>query len=395
MFYKFVNTRTKAIIFIADLVGFLLWAVFHLLTLRPWKIIPFRKVPQSPKRVLLVRCDYIGDVLLTTHTLRAIRERFPSSELHFLVSEKSREILDGNPYVDGLITYSPPWFFSRPGGVIREYLKLLSLLRSRRFDLAADFRGDLRNIFFLMVLAGVPHRVSFSASGGWYLLTKRVSYDPSLHEAEYHSRIASALGALMKPNDLPKLFIGPEDRKRADEFIGGLPQPAGRLAVIQPGARKAVRRWPLERYAEVGRFLISAYGAKVILAGAPDERDLLFTLKGMIGEGAYIPEGRPFTFRELAAFFEKCFVYVGVSSGPSHIAASVGLQSVLLFGPEKISQWQPLGNRCYIVKKEFPCCPCDQKSCPIMEKNCIMAIGAKDVINGINWLLGPDGRDNA
>ena len=138
--------------------------IFHIFT--PWKILGKKPIPIKPKKILFIRADYIGDVLLTTHTLKAIRERFPDAHISFLVSSKSRDILEGNPHIDTILIYDPPWFFKK--GFVQafhEYFKIVSLIRKERFDLAADFRGDARNILLLMVFAKIPHRVSFAASG--------------------------------------------------------------------------------------------------------------------------------------------------------------------------------------------------------------------------------------
>ncbi|MDO8444587.1 MAG: glycosyltransferase family 9 protein [Deltaproteobacteria bacterium] len=162
-----------------------------------------------------------------------------------------------------------------------------------------------------------------------------------------------------------------------------------KIAIIQPGARKELRLWPIERYAEVGRFLIEHYGAKVVLTGSRDEIPLLQKLKELLGENAVVGGGTIDTLKKLSALFEKSFLYIGISGGASHIAASLGLPTLLIFGPETIEQWRPIGNRYMIVKKDFPCSPCNQrKDCPILERNCIKAIESGEVIAGIKELLG-------
>ena len=92
------------------------------------------------------------------------------------------------------------------------------------------------------------------------------------------------------------------------------------------------------------------------------------------------------SFKQLTALFERCRLYIGVSSGPSHIAGTAHLPSVLIFGPESVSQWRPLGNKYYIARKDFPCCPCNQKRCPV-EENCIESVKVEDVTHGIRTLL--------
>lgn len=385
MMYKFVNRKTKVVVLFLDIAGFLLWTILCILT--PWRY--FRNFKDSPQKVLLIRCDYIGDVFLSTHTLKGIRQRFPMAQISFLVSSKSKEVLEGNPYIDEIITYDPPWFFKKSfRDSIREYLQILSRIRSERFNLAADFRGDVRNIFLFMVLGRIRERVSFSASGGGYLLTKSVPYRPSSHESEYHTDIARALGAVVVEGELPTIFIGDEDRQIIDRFLHTNSLNGSKIAVIQAGARKGLRLWPIDRYAEVCRFLIEEYGMNIVLTGSVEEIPLLQILKELVGDRAVVGAGNIDTLKKLAALFEHSSVYVGVSSGASHIAASLGLPTLLIFGPETADQWRPIGNRYVIVKKEFPCSPCNQrKDCPILEKNCIKAVEAKEVIMGIKELL--------
>jgi len=385
--YKFVNRKTRIIIFSIDVIGFVLWIIFHIFT--PWKIFGKKTIPIKPKKIILIRTDYIGDVLLTTHTLQAIRKRFPESKIFFLVSSKSREILEGNPYIDNIITYDPPWFFKKTlMRALREYFTILSLIRKQRFDLAADFRGDVRNILLLMVFGGIPARVSFAASGGCYLLTSIAKYRKSLHEADYHTIIAETMGAQVDKDTLPEIFIEDKDRVSVDAFLSkNNIKSDDILVVIHPGARQAVRQWPEERYAEIGRYLIRAYKAKVIFTGSREELPLIKRIKTLMNNEAAVIDGTELnSLKQLTALFERCRLYIGVSSGPSHLAGTAHLPSVLLFGPEPISQWYPLGNKYFIVKKDFPCCPCNQKRCYVSE-NCIMAIKVEDVIHGIHILL--------
>ncbi len=384
--YKFVNKKTRVVVFFLDVFGFILWAIAHIFT--PWKIFGKRPIPSGPKKVLLIRADYIGDVLLTTHTLKAIRERFPESHISFLVSSKSREILEGNPYIDTILTYDPPWFFKK-GFVqaFREYSKILSLIRKEQFDLAVDFRGDARNIFLLMVFGGVPDRISFAASGGWYLLTSIADYKESLHESEYHTIIAETLGAKVDKNMLPQMFITDKDRIFINNFLNkyGIKKD-DMLVVIHPGARQAVRQWPESRYTEVGRYLIEEYGAKIILTGSREELQLIQRVKKSMNDEAIIGATEIHSFKQMTALFERCRLYIGVSSGPSHMAGAAHLPSVLIFGPESVSQWYPLGNKYYIARKDFPCCPCNQKHCTAKE-NCIESVKVEDVTKGIRTLL--------
>ncbi|WP_027183915.1 glycosyltransferase family 9 protein [Desulfovibrio inopinatus] len=378
--YKFVRPRTRALMFCIDLVGCILWGVWRLI--QPWTWFADRSVPDSPKRILLIRADYIGDVLLITHTLPAIRARFPHAEITCLVSPGGAAFIETNPHVDRVLTYSPPWFFKKKRrDAIREYWNIFTTLRRLRFDLAADFRGDLRNIALFMVAPGIPRRVSFAASGGYYLLTTIVPFAHGLREAAYHTQVAQALGAQVPDDAVPEVYPTTADETAAQAFLDrhGLDTSAP-CVVIHPGARKAVRLWPAERYAAVARALIERAGARIILIGAPAERPLIDAVNAHLDNQATIATGEINTLRELAVLFKACQLYIGVSSGPSHLAGAVGLDSVLLFGPETPAQWEPLGNRHTILQHRFPCCPCTQTDCPHLPHHCIDAITVDEVV---------------
>lgn len=389
--YKFVNTRTKIIVFFIDLAGFFLWVLFHIFT--PWKIVGRKPVPDNPQKILLIRADYIGDVLLTTHTLKGIRERFPKSQISYLVSSKSREVLEGNPYIDRIITYDPPWFFNKDfKTAFSEYMNVLSLIRKERFTLAADFRGDARNIFLLTVLGRIPFRVSFASSGGWFLLTTIADYPPLTHESAYHTIIAETLGAKVEKTALPEMFIGEKEREFAKLFFSRYNINNNDVtAVIHQGARLPLKQWPLERYGEVGRYLVSKHGAKIILTGAYGEVPVVERLRELIGSDSSVisAAGTTGSLKELKAIFDMCGLFIGTSSGPSHIAACAGVPVVLISGPESVAQWRPIGNKCIILKKEYPCCPCNEKECPYIDKgeNCILAVKTEDVKNAIDEIL--------
>jgi ADP-heptose:LPS heptosyltransferase len=394
--YKFVNNSTKIIVFIADCIGFCVWVLLH--AGMPASLFKKRPMPGHPKRILLIRADYIGDVLLTTHTLPSIRKRFPASKICYLVSSKSKTIIVNNPYIDTIVTYDPPWFFKKGlKQAMPEYIRLLAWIRRQQFDVAVDFRGDVRNILLLMVFGGVPYRVSFGASGGSYLLSRSVAYPPGRHEAAYHTRIAEALDGLRIPaGALPETVVNSTERAVADDFFKRHGLDCHRLAVaIHPGARKIVRLWPAERYAAVGRYLIEKYGAGVILVGAPDEKRLLDHVNELMGGGAAVAAGEINSLNQLSALLSRCYLYVGVSSGPSHVAAANGVATVLIFGPESQTQWRPLGNQYAIIKKDFPCSPCTQKQCPILDANCIRSVSVEDVIAGIDGILSDASRQKS
>jgi ADP-heptose:LPS heptosyltransferase len=387
MRYKFVNSKARVLVGLFDALGWVLVAPFRLFCHLGRAVRSKDTAP--PRTMLLIRADYIGDVLLTTQTLPKIRAAYPDTRIFYLVSRKSRMILDNNPYVDEVITYDPFWFFKKSRTeAVREYLQTLRRLRAARIELAVDFRGDLRNIALLMFLPGIPQRLSFAAGGGGFLLTRSIAYPLHSHESHYHNEIARALGADVTDSDLPQVFLSERDQAVAREFVESRPElHKPPVVVIHPGARTPMRLWPAERYAAVGCYAMDRHGAAVVLIGAPDELPRLLEVNRLMQERAVIAAPHIASLAQLTALFRHCHLYIGVSSGPSHLAAVAGLDSLLLFGPETEAQWRPMGNRHLIVKKHYPCCPCTQKRCEHPPPHCIAAIRPEDLYPHVDAFL--------
>lgn len=387
--YKFVNKKTAVVVFIVDILGSL--AFFLLYALMPWRLRRRNKVPSDPKSILVIRADYIGDVILALPAIEALKKRYPTAKITFLTSAKAKDLLTGNPFIDYTLAYDPPWFFKKPfKQAILEYARIFREIKERRFNLALDLRGDMRNIFFLTFLTGIPYRISFASSGGWYLLTKVLKYPPGLHEAQYHMEVVKAAGAIDTGINTPRIFVSPEETAFVHEFSrnNGLKRNEPIIA-FHPGARKKLKQWPLENYAALGRTLRDDYMAHIAITGSADEAGLAEDLANMIGAGAFSCAGRFPSLKHLAAFYKNCALYVGCSTGPTHLAAAVGAHTVVICGPESVERWAPLGENSVLVKKEVPCRPCVGREdvCLFPESNCLKILTPDDVLQAVRTQL--------
>lgn len=391
--YKFVGLKSKIVIFFVDVIGSVLFILFTFL--KPWSLLRRGKVPSAPAKILVTRADYIGDVILATPILKKLREKYPLSYITFLTSSKSKEVLEGNHYINNIITYDPPWFFKQQlKNALKDYLSIFKEVRKAKYTLALDIRGDMRNIFFLNYLIGIPYRISFASSGGWYLLTKIVPYKKHRHEMEYHLDVIEALGIDVSHNLLPYINITDKDRQLAMVFFKKHSLAGENLiVVIHPGARKELKRWPEDRYAEVGDYLINKYNARIILSGSPEETALVYRVKELMEnkKGITVAAGEIISLKVLCAVFEKCSLFIGTSTGPAHLSASVNLPTIILCGPENYNQWRPLGKGHKLIIKDVPCRPCNENNCSRGEKSCLKLIKPEDVYQAINPELSNGG----
>lgn len=353
----------------------------------------------SRARILVVRPDHLGDLLVLTPALARLRRAYPTAEIVGLVGPWGVPVLATNPNLDRLIAWDFPWFDRRPRrSLTAPYLSLLDLsrvLRSEAFDLAIQFRPDFWWGALAVRLAGIPEQVGYDVPTVRAFLTRAVPIVHRGHAADDNLRLVENLvtadrrrgddpraasrvvpegsevptaagGGGGKPMasgslDAPRLEFHPTaaDRARADTLLG---PPDGRaLVAIQTGAGAPVKLWPVERLAAVGRALVERFRVRLVIVGGAAERDLVEQVARGVGGDAIRLAGIT-SLGELGAVLERCALVVGPDSGPLHLAVAVGTPTVHLYGPADPTRFGPYGSaeRHRVVQSPWPCCPCDQ-----------------------------------
>jgi len=383
------------------------------------------------RNILFVRLDGIGDMLLSTPALRALRNSFPQAKITILCNPASRGILEGNPDVDDIIIYDAPWLNHtkkiNPFSVIfrEEYLKLIRRLREAKFDIAIELRGDLRDILLVAVASGAKWRVGCGYRGGTYLLDCDTEYNPKLHRVEHNLKIIETLlsfsadsklleSKLRHCNRFPseaegmngnKLGIYPsvEDRKFAMELwqaVGIMTSPPTRgghyLIAFHLGSKPLFvqKYWPIVNFAAVGDALMKQYGAKIVVVGAEHERRLAGKLTQKMEEKPIDLTGKT-SLLQLAALLERCHLFIGNDSAPMHIAAAVGTPVIGLFGSSEPQWYAPYGDNCVVLYKDLPCSPCAHIHCIYDENICMKKILPEEVIATANRLLEDETRNRS
>jgi ADP-heptose:LPS heptosyltransferase len=324
--------------------------------------------------VLLVRCDHIGDAVMATAVLRPLREALDPERLDVLAAPWSASVFEGNPAVDEIITYAAPWWLAARGtgtgtgagaraarrrawmelpGVIRN-------LRARRYDIAIDLRGDLRQILCFLLLGGASERVSSDRTGGAELLTKVWPYNHALHEVEKDMAVAALLGARGTPAlDVPinvpihvpinaPINVPAAVSFDRDPRLHDAAGPAGLLAMAV-GARESSRAWPPDQAAELARLARTRLGLGTVILGGPNDRPAAATIVAKAGVPVLSLAGAT-TARQTVAIFAASTVAVCTDSGPMHLAAAAGVPLVALFGPGDPGQSRPWSDRAVVVR---------------------------------------------
>ncbi|MFH0855949.1 MAG: lipopolysaccharide heptosyltransferase II [Candidatus Omnitrophota bacterium] len=341
--------------------------------------------PDDFKRILIARTDRIGDVLLSTPVIKALRDRYPQAYIAMMVSPYAKDIVEGNPYLDKVIILDK----EGEGKNWLRSLKLIQELRRNKFDLALILHPSNR-VHLLAFLSGIPRRIGYDRKLG-FLLTDRIKHTKQLgekHELEYNLDLLKGLGIEPKDN---KLFmpVNPESEKWAEElFRKEAINDSDKLLAINPAASCPSKIWPAERFARVADRLAREYGFKIlIIAGAKDHK-LADDLMRHMRSSAINLAGKT-SVTQLAGLLKRCRLFISNDSGPVHIASVVGTPVISIFGRNQAGlspkRWGPQGARDKILHKAS-CIECLAHNCQ-REFACLKAISVEDVLAAADEIL--------
>jgi lipopolysaccharide heptosyltransferase II len=348
----------------------------------------------TPRRVLVLRPDHLGDLLFATPALRRLRAALPDAEIVGLVGPWGEPILGRSPHLDGLIAWDVPWFNRRSrGGPLAPYLsalRLARLLRERQFDAALVLRFDFWWGALAAHLAGIPRRIGYGVPEVAPFLTDAVPYLGVRHEVERnHALVAALVGETERPADPrsePVEFaISSAEAAAADELLArhGI-RPDERLVVVHPGAGGRLKLWTAHGFAAVGDALSRRHGARLVLTGGPGEADLTSAVARASAVSPIDLAGQT-SLGVLAALLRRALLVVGPDSGPLHVAVAVGTPTVHLYGPVDERLFGPWGDpaRHAVVRHALPCAPCnrlDRCARPDASRGCVLGITVEQVL---------------
>lgn len=332
-----------------------------------WEVPPPPEALESVRKILAIRLDAIGDFLMTTPALRALRSRWPAAELHVLVQPGVGAVARGLPWIDRAKTL-PCNFLMRADGVGRGAGRWLSGargLRRERYDLAVDFTGLFHSAAAARA-TGAPVRVGFRrklvlghfrAEGFSHFYTHEFPPAEGLHIAQEMNLLAAALGARADDGGW-EMGRDPRARLEAERVLAraGIDPEEGPLVVVHPSAKWPPKRWPSTGFAETIDILQGRGWRAVVILG-PGEKEILEGLRGACRTSPVFL-WPPAPLETLGALLEKADVFVGNDSGPMHMAAAMGTPVVAIFGPTQPDRCRPKGSPFTAFYAALECSPC-------------------------------------
>lgn len=305
-------------------------------------------------KILVVRTDRIGEILLSTPILTALKEKWPLAEITMMIRPQVKELIEDNPRVSEIMEYGDD---GENKGQIREAFRLSSIFKQKKFD-AAIIVNPKRKFHLAVFLAGIPVRVGFNRKWGFCLThrVKDVKFLAERHEVEYNLDLVRALG--IEPKDKrPYLKVTDNAIHNSREKLKRA-SPAGsdtcKLVAMHPCTSNPKKQWPIGSFAKLADLLISEGYSVALVSGAKEAR----FAEGVIA----LMKNRPIdltgklSLKELAALFEQCKFLISGDSGPVHIAVAVGTRVIALFGAadpgSRPKRWGPYGAGHIVIEKE-------------------------------------------
>ena len=337
----------------------------------------------SITRILLIQLGDIGDVVLTTPTMRTLRQNFVSSTIFVMVHEHARGLVENCPWVDGTISMDKNKRTLRE--TIAYHKDFLTELRKDRFALTIDLRAGTRGAI-LSFLSGARIRIGRHSENGtlWRnrLFTHLVRPKNELDQySSLHSlNILAPLNLNIKDTS-PALEVTPEKESRALEILrkGKVP-PDKPIIALHPFSRWGYKEWPIQNYARLIKHIGSRYPVSFVVTGAPQERHRAAEIIRGSPVNVYNLAGKT-SISELPGILKKCILLIGIDSAAVHIAASVGTPTTTIFGPSSPINWAPRGTQHHVVSMNLPCVPCRGKGCDNSEvSRCLRELDVQEVI---------------
>jgi heptosyltransferase-1 len=347
-------------------------------------------IPQTPRRILLVRLSAIGDIIMATPLIEAFRRTFPDARLAWLVQPEARDVLAAHPGLDEVVVWprsewSRLWRKRRYVALARAITDFVRELRARRFDLVVDMQGLLKSALWAR-LSGARLRIGLDSREGSARLMTAVVKAPSGGKrigSEYR-HLAQAL-ALDSGHFAMDIRLAPEDEEFAARFRHehGL---SGRYAVLCPFTTRPQKHWVEERWPALSERLERELGLASIMLGGPADRDAAERIADAASGRVASAVGAT-SLRQSAALVSHAALLVGVDTGLTHAGIAFGVPTLALFG--STCPYLDAGrDNARVLYHKLDCSPCKRKPTCGGAYTCMHALSVEEVMTNAAQVLG-------
>jgi heptosyltransferase-2 len=351
-----------------------------------------------PRKILVVQPSWVGDAVMATPTLRALRDHYPEATIHYLMKRHLKPLYSGTPWADKLITYRTGKTRKKAG---KGMFDLAARLRAAEFDLAVLLPNSFQTAL-VCKMAKIKRILGYERDGRGFLLTDRLLPPKERGKfiptpiVKYYLGLAQYLGSRQTDLSLTLFVTEPQSRRGVQVLqrcgIGSdvqRPAASGRppLILLNPGANfGAAKCWLPEYFAELSDRFVEELGATVLLSSAPKERAIVESIRRHVKQPVVDLAAHGLTLGSLKEIVRRCDLMVTNDTGPRHMAAAFGVPVVTVFGPTH-PQWTEIyyAKERQVAVKVF-CGPCQKKRCPL-DHRCMTRVTPAMVFSAAMSLL--------
>ncbi len=348
---------------------------------------PLRPPAFQPKRILVIRLDLIGDLVLSTVTIRTLKRTYPDAEIDLISVPASAKVIQGDPDLTHILAYDPN-IWRRPAAFLRrqnwhELRLLLKTLRTREYDLTVSLFGRWAST--LASLSGAPRTLGFRGECFPGLLTDTVPgkhWQPGehKHEVDYCLALAQAAGATVSPEDrYPHLSVLPQTHLEIAKLLADQDIQTDRplIACHVSANNGQSKRWPVPYWATLLDRLSREANAQVVLTGAPNDLPLIEKITRRMRTQPCNLAGKT-NLTQLVALLQRADLMISGDSGPMHMACAVETPVIAIHGPTDPALSGPVSPYATILRSDIWCSPCytakDTADCRFFTTQCMKDI---------------------
>jgi len=334
-------------------------------------------------KILVIKLSSLGDVILSSAALRAIRKKFGMNyKVSVLTGSEAKEVLFSCPHIDELVVCD---LRNRDKGLAGMW-KLGAALRKKGFDITVDLQNN-RASHILSALTLAADRYGYDNKKFSFLLNHRIKDGkPAIGPVEHQFRVLQMLGIELEDQSL-EMWPSEQDSRYVEEFLGRQWLSAAQKIIginMNASQRWLTKSWPLAYMTKLCEELLRR-DIRVIVTGTKDDEAKAGLLAVSLKNAPLINACGKTTVNQLACLIKKCNVYISADSAPLHIAAAVKTPFVALFGPTDPRRHLAPAKDCVLIKKELPCSPCYKPRC--ISKKCMNLITVEEVLAAVEKLM--------
>ncbi len=352
------------------------------------------KLIKNPKKILIIRLSAIGDVVDVLPALRSLRSNFPESRISWLVEDRASEILSDHPDIDEVIVFPrKKWQreILKPNMVLRTISDAMSFykkLHSEGYDLVLDFQGNIKSGIMDMI-TGTDNRVGFGK--GFckefnYLFTRHKAYPQNKreHRIDKNLSLLNEIGFKTRFQN-PELPVSRQDQQYISGFIDENNSNSVPIIIINPCSSEygSYKRWSTVNFAKLADMILEKHKVKVVFIWGPGELEIVNDIVTYMEQKALV--SCKTTMKQLIELIRLADLYIGGDTGPLHIASTLCIPSVAIFGPKDPILYGPYHENAAIISKELACSPCRNRACSSPE--CLTTILPEEVFQAVNQLM--------